>query len=95
MKRLLRTRQGVLLFALIAGALPLQAGDPVPLPVQYRRIYQGETWINYQSRAGVPISTTADTPGGSNGLQPTGNESTGISTPPTAGQFRSLASFGI
>jgi len=94
MNRLFRLLPGVRLLALVAIGLPPLASAQVALPIQYRRVLGGETWINYQSRAGVPISTTAGVPGGSNGLQPTGNESTGISTPPTSSQFRSLMSYG-
>ncbi len=85
---------GALLLALVAGLLPLAATAQVALPIQYRRTHTGETWINYQSRAGVPISTTVGTPPGSDGRQPTGNESTGVFTPPTGGQFRGHMSFG-
>ncbi|MFO1499279.1 MAG: hypothetical protein U1G07_12935 [Verrucomicrobiota bacterium] len=64
------------------------------LPVEFRPVQLGETWINFQSRGGVPISATANNPPGSNGKQPTGNESTGVFAPPTAGQFRGLMSMG-
>jgi len=94
MNRLFRHFSGAILLALAAGALPLPAAGQVALPIQYRRTEAGETWINYQSRAGVPISTTQGVPPGSDGRQPTGNESTGVPTPPTGGQFRSLMSFG-
>jgi hypothetical protein len=66
----------------------------VVLPVEYRQVYQGEKKINYQAVSGVPISATTNSPAGSNGQQPTGNESTGVFTPPTGGQFRGLISFG-
>ena len=93
MKRLLRSLSGTLLLA-FTGLSAAHAADPVALPVQYRRLYGGESWLNYQSVAGVPISTTAGNPPGSNGNQPVGNESTGINTPPTEGQFQSLISHG-
>jgi hypothetical protein len=63
----------------------------VALPIEFR---QPETTFNYQHQLGVPISQTAGTPPGSNGGQPTGNESTGVFVPPTAKQFQSLLSFG-
>ncbi len=94
MNRLFRPLSGALLLAFAVGALPLPAAAQVALPIQFRRIEQGETWINYQSRAGVPISGTVGVPGGSDGRQPTSNESTGIPTPPTPGQFRGLMSYG-
>ncbi|MGE3309431.1 MAG: hypothetical protein AB7O66_05620 [Limisphaerales bacterium] len=94
MNRHFRPLPGALLLALAAGFLPLAATAQVALPIQYRRTHEGETWINYQSRAGVPISTTVGTPLGSDGRQPTGNESTGVFTPPTGGQFRGHMSFG-
>ncbi len=93
MKRLLRSLSGALLLA-FTGLTAAHAADPVALPVQYRRLYGGESWLNYQSVAGVPISTNAGNPPGSNGNQPVGNESTGINTPPTQGQFQSLISHG-
>src|SRR5690606_3642164 len=43
---------------------------------------------------GVPISAEAGNPAGSNGEQPNGNESTGVFTPPTAGQFQGFLSLG-
>ncbi len=64
------------------------------LPLEFTHIYQGQSWINYQAQRGVPISTTTNVPPGSSGKLPPGNESTGIFTPPTPGQFRGLMSFG-
>lgn len=75
---------------LVAGS----ALGQVTLPVEYRQLHDGDTRINYQSIGGVPISTTVGAPPGSSGLQPSGNESTGVFVPPTAGQFRNLISFG-
>ncbi len=66
----------------------------VATPVEYRQIYLGEKPMNYLSVAGVPISMTTNSPAGSSGHQPGGNESTGIFTPPTSGQYRGLVSFG-
>ncbi len=66
----------------------------IALPIEYRQTLNEDTRINLQSQAGVPISTTVGTPPGSNGQQPLGNESTGIFTQPTAGQFRSFLSLG-
>lgn len=81
--RILPGLAGLLLGA--AGALAQT------LPLEFR---QPETTHNYQDQRGVPISQTVGNPPGSNGLQPTGNESTGTFVPPTAGQFRGMISFG-
>lgn len=83
--------------ALLGLGLALGVTDvpaQLTLPLEYRGVYQGETWINLQSQGGVPISMTPGNPPGSNGQQPDGNESTGVFTPPTAGQFRGFLSFG-
>ena len=49
---------------------------------------------NLLAAGGLPISREAGNPAGSNGKGATGNESTGIYKPPTAGQFRSYLSAG-
>lgn len=77
---------------LLLGATSARA--QLALPIEYRHVSQGETWHNYQSGTGVPISQTVGNPAGSDGRQPNSNESTGTFTPPTAGQFRSFISFG-
>jgi hypothetical protein len=64
------------------------------LPIEYRHSVLEDAWINYLSRNGVPISQEAGNPPGSDGRQPTGNESTGVFTPPTAGQFRGFRAMG-
>jgi hypothetical protein len=63
----------------------------VALPIEFR---QTETQFNYQDQRGVPISQTTNSPAGSSGKQPTGNESTGVFVPPSPKQFRNLLSFG-
>ncbi len=65
--------------------------DVIALPIEFR---QTETTFNYQDQRGVPISQQVGVPPGSNGNQPTGNESTGTFVPPTAKQFQNLMSFG-
>jgi hypothetical protein len=85
-------RASLLGLALLFGAANIFG--QIVLPVEYLQVYQGEKRMNFQSVAGVPISMTTNSPAGSNGLQPPGNESTGIFTPPTGGQFRGLVSFG-
>ncbi len=88
MKQLFRT----LLFLVGVLALPVHAlAEALNLPIEFR---PQNTLINYQDVRGVPISPTVGDPPGSNGLQPTGNESTGIFTPPTPGQFQGLMMFG-
>jgi len=83
-------------FAWVLGLLlgTASALGQVVLPVEFRHVHQGETWLNFQSQKGVPISRTTNVPPGSNGLQPKGNESTGVFVSPTAGQFQGLLSFG-
>ncbi|MBN9689373.1 MAG: hypothetical protein J0M24_03965 [Verrucomicrobia bacterium] len=92
MKRLLKTLQAALILA--ALGVGWEAVGQVDLPIEYRLTYEGLTPINFQSAAGVPISSTVGTPPGSDGRQPTGNESTGVFTQPTSGQFGGLMSFG-
>jgi hypothetical protein len=80
-------------------ALGLLLGVPkvsaqIRLPLEFRAVQEGQTWINFQSQRGVPISMTTNAPPGSSGKQPTGNESTGIFVPPTGGQFRGFMTFG-
>ncbi len=75
-------------------ALTLPVAAQVVLPLEFHAVHLGETWINLQSQAGVPISMTTNDPPGSNGQQPEGNESTGVFTPPTGGQFRNFLTFG-
>ncbi len=82
-----------LVLGLMLGAV--NALGQVVLPIEFRHVHAGETWLNFQSQAGVPISTTANVPSGSNGQQPTGNESDpGAPVPPTAGQFQGLLLLG-
>ena len=85
-------RTSLLGLGLLLGAA--NAPGQIALPIEYRHVHQGDAWINYRSVAGVPISQVASNPPGSNGLQPTGNESTGVFTPPTAGQFRGAVAYG-
>ncbi|MEI6341900.1 MAG: hypothetical protein WCR07_08075 [Verrucomicrobiota bacterium] len=49
---------------------------------------------NQMSLAGLPLSREAGNPPGSNGNAPSGNASTGVYAPPTAGQFRSMLAAG-
>ena len=49
---------------------------------------------NLQAVGGQPLSREAGNPEGSSGKGPVGNASTGIYTPPTAGQFQSMLSGG-
>lgn len=89
------TRPLNLLRAASLGSLALfLAGAAHSQVIEYRAVFAGETWQNYQSRAGVPISMTVGVPPGSNGQQPPGNESTGVFTPPTEGQFQGFMTFG-
>ena len=78
--------------AMLAG-LGAVVAQPA-LPIEYRHLDGDRAWLNYQSQGGVPISQEVDNPPGSNGDQPTGNESTGVFTPPTSGQFRGFLSSG-
>lgn len=66
----------------------------VVLPIEFRAVEDGQTWINYRAVGGMPISKTPGEPPGSNGLLPDGNESSDTDTPPTPGQFRGFMSFG-
>ena len=77
-----------LVFGWLLGAVS-GYGQTFPL-----RFGQTETTFNYQDQRGAPISATTNNPVGSNGNQPTGNESTGIFVPPTAKQFRNFIAFG-
>ncbi len=90
MKRPLRTLSAtaIWLVVLLGGAT---AVGQVALPIEFR---QTETQFNYQDQRGVPISQTVGNPVGSDGRQPTGNESTGIFAPPSAKQFQNFMSFG-
>ncbi|MFN0068742.1 MAG: hypothetical protein ACKVYV_14030, partial [Limisphaerales bacterium] len=82
---------------LLAAGLALGMADAaaqLALPLEFRAVLQGETWINLRSQGGVPISTTPGNPPGSDGRQPTVVEPTGDPAQPTAGQFRGFMSFG-
>ncbi len=75
-------------------AVASAAAQALKLPLEYRHLLADDTKLNYQSVSGVPISQTEGTPPGSNGLQPNGNESTGVFVTPTPGQFRGFLSLG-
>jgi hypothetical protein len=64
--------------------------QPLALPLEIR---QPDTWWNFQSRRGVPISTVSNVPPGSDGRMTIINES-GSALLPTTNQFRNLISFG-
>ncbi|NDC78992.1 MAG: hypothetical protein EBZ67_14160, partial [Chitinophagia bacterium] len=73
----------ILVVVLAPGLLLAQT----TLPVQQSDRIETQ---NLQSTAGVPLSREAGNPVGSDGRAPSSNASTGIYTPPTAGQFRSM-----
>jgi len=81
-----------LVLGLLAGVVNAQA--QLVLPLEFRHVLTNDTKLNFQSQAGVPISTTVGTPPGSNGQQPTANESAGSFATPTAKQFRNFLSLG-
>lgn len=81
-----------LVLGLLAGAVGAQA--QLILPLEFRHVLTNDSRLNFQSQAGVPISTTAGTPPGSNGQQPTANESAGSFATATPKQFQGLVSFG-
>ena len=86
------TRWALVLLLLLGNAGRLAA--QLILPLEFRHVLTNDTKLNFQSQAGVPISTTADNPPGSNGQQPTANESAGSFATPTAKQFRNHLSLG-
>ncbi|MCX6885484.1 MAG: hypothetical protein NTX27_10620, partial [Verrucomicrobia bacterium] len=61
------------------------------IPVEFR---QTSTPYNLQSQRGVPISTIADAPAGSDGRMPTGVNESGTYNPPASAQFQSFINFG-
>lgn len=76
------------------GLLTLGQALGQTLPLE---IHQNKTKYNYQSASGVPLSTTANDPAGSDGRAPTGTEQQGANltiNPPTANQFGALLSWG-
>ncbi len=81
---------GILGTVLAAGRVAAQ----LALPLEFRHVHQDQVWLNFQSRLGVPISTTTNVPSGSNGRMPTTSESTGLPATATRGQFRTFLSFG-
>lgn len=93
MKRILNLfRRSSPLWAVLIGSGTAMA--QLALPIEYRHHVEADAWVNFMSRLGVPISQTVGVPAGSDGRQPTGNESTGTFTPPTSGQFRGFLAFG-
>jgi hypothetical protein len=76
-----------LLLAVPAGVV----AQPLALPLEFR---QTEIPFNFQSQRGVPISTVAGSPPGSDGRMTTINESTNLPAIPTTNQFRGFTSFG-
>lgn len=85
-------RAAFLTLGLVAGAMGARA--QLVLPLEFRHVLTNDTKLNFQSQAGVPISTTVGSPPGSNGQQPTANESFGSFATPTAKQFQNLLSLG-
>ncbi len=77
---------------LLVGAAAAQA--QLILPLEFRHVLNGDTKLNYLSQGGVPISTTVNVPPGSNGGQPTANESFNSFATPTGKQFRGFMSLG-
>ena len=75
--------------ALILGAARLGAAETLPIEPR-----STATQYNVSSGTGVPISTTAGTPPGSDGRAPTGINESGTYTVPTDGQFRSIVFSG-
>ena len=85
-------RIAALCLAMLTG-LGAAVAQPA-LPIEYRHRDGERNWLNYQAGDGVPISQEVGNPAGSNGEQPDGNESTGVFTPPTGGQFRGFLAVG-
>ncbi len=86
----LRAALGILVVLAATGAAQAQ----LILPLEFRHVLTNDTKVNFQSQAGVPIGTTVGTPPGSNGQQPTANESAGSFATATPKQFQGLVSFG-
>ncbi len=90
MKTLWIFRSAVL--PLLAGCLLCQGvRASTVLPLQLEQNY---TTYNLQSGRGVPLSSVANTPPGSDGRAPTGVNESGSLNPPTANQFSSGMAFG-
>ena len=77
-----------------AGLLGAAAGafaQPLSTPLEFR---QSDTLWNFQSRRGVPISSTVNTNIGSDGRMTNYNESVPSTLLPTTNQFKGFVSFG-
>ena len=79
-------------WGVLIGTLLLALGQALgqSLPLQIR---QDDTQYNYQSAAGVPLSSTSGDPAGSDGRAPRQQEPLTIN-PPTANQFSGFISWG-
>lgn len=86
----------LLAILVVLGVAPGSArlAAQMALPLEFRHVHEERVWLNFQSRLGVPISTTTNVPPGSNGKLPTISESTGLPATATRNQFRSFLSFG-
>lgn len=87
MNRIARLSFGL---GLLLGAGASVLGQTLTLPIEFQ---QDVATINYQSQRGVPISSQAGVPRGSDGRMSLVNES-GSALQPTSRQFSGLASFG-
>jgi subtilisin-like proprotein convertase family protein len=87
-------RAGALLSALLLGLASLagaRARAAELVPFEYRQ--PGLTY-NFQSLRGVPISAVSNSPAGSDGRMPTGQNASGSFDAATASQFRGFLGFG-
>jgi hypothetical protein len=87
-----RFRAVPLALGLLLGAMAARA--QIVLPLEYRHVLTNDAKLNFRSLGGVPISTTVGNPPGSNGQQPTQNESAGSFATATPRQFRGLVTLG-
>jgi hypothetical protein len=71
-----------------------RAGTPNPAVVFPVEIRQASAIYNFQSKSGVPISSTIGVPYGSDGRAPTTQPSPMTSLPRTTNQFQSVVTFG-
>ncbi|MDA7624800.1 hypothetical protein N8697_01380 [bacterium] len=88
--------RNILAWGVLIGTMLLPLGQALgqTLPLEIRQDY---THYNYQSAAGVPLSSTTGNPAGSDGRAPTSSAQQSLSltiNPPTANQFGSLISWG-
>jgi len=93
MNLIFRAFRSAVIALTLAGATA-SAGAQVILPIEFRHVLTNDTKLNFQSQAGVPISTTVGNPPGSNGQQPTSNESAGSLATATGKQFRGAVTLG-